>query len=85
MQTTTVKISNGKITLPRALTDQLGLVDDRVVQAKIEGDNVILQFGESTRAPYRVYSDSEIEQFLEDDQLPPSLSKKIQARLASRK
>lgn len=85
MQTTNLKISNGTISLPKAFLDQLGLKDNRILQARIEGSNVIIRLGKGTKAPYRVYNDAEIDQFLKDDKLPNDFVKKIQTRLKSRK
>ncbi len=85
MQTTSIKISNRTIIFPKSFIDQWGLKDDIIAQATIKGSNVVIQLGKTTRAPYRVYSDAQINQFLKYDQLPRSLAKRVQARLSSRK
>ena len=73
-------LGKGMITIPKRWREDLGLEKGEVVRAQKVGTRVIIE-ARSLDAPYRIYTDSEIENFLKEDKLPQSLSKKISQKL----
>ena len=73
-------LGKGMVTLPKDWRDELGLESGKVIKAKKVGSKVILEAPEKP-APYRLYSDEEIEEFLKEDQLPPELAKKLDKKI----
>lgn len=77
-------LGKGMVTLPKKWRDEMGLAEGDVVKAKKEGNKVVLET-EEEMAPYRVFTDKEIENWIKDDRLPKSLSKKVDRKLAQLK
>lgn len=77
-------LGKGMVTLPKKWREELGITSGDMVKAKKEGNRVVIEPQKSKSVPYRVYSDSEIDEFLKEDQLPESLLKKVEADIASR-
>ena len=77
-------LGKGMITLPKRWRDEMGIENGDVVKAKKEGNTVVIEAKPQPEpsAPYRVYSDKEIAEFLEEDKLPEGLAQKAQQRLA---
>ncbi len=75
-------LGKGMITIPKQWRDELGLEEGDVVKAKKEGNRVVIEPSEG-KAPYRTFSDKEIEEWLEADKLPKTLAKKIDQKLKS--
>ncbi len=76
-------LGKGMITIPKVWRDELGLQEGDVVKAKKEGNKVIIEPQQSTLAPYRLYSDSEIEEFLVEDKISNSLTQKVKKDLSN--
>ena len=72
-------LGKGMVTLPKKWRDDMDLREGDVVKAKKEGSRVVIEAKQSQSVPYRVYSDSEINQFLKEDKLPKSLAKKAKS------
>lgn len=70
-------LGKGMVTIPKQWRDELGIEEGGVVKAEKEGNKVVIEAGQSAFVPYRVYSDSEIEEFLKEDELPKALAKKV--------
>lgn len=62
-------LGKGMVTLPKKWRDEMGISSGDIVKAKKVGDKVVIE-PQKMKAPYRVYSDSEIDQFLKEDRLP---------------
>lgn len=77
-------LGKGMVTIPKQWREELGIEEGEVVKARKEGNTVIIEPSQSKSVPYRVYSDSEIEEFLQEDRLPTSLAKKVKADLQKR-
>jgi len=60
-------LGKGMVTLPKKWRDELGISSGDIVKAKKEGNKVVIEPQKSKLAPYRVYSDKEIDEFLKDD------------------
>lgn len=77
-------LGKGMVTLPKRWRDEMGIENGDVVKAKKEGNKVIIEVQPQTfvTAPYRVFSDAEIDEFLEEDKLPEDLATKVQKKLA---
>lgn len=69
-------LGKGMITIPKAWRDELGIKEGEVIRAEKIGGKVVIQ-GPIQDAPYRVYSDEEIEQWLKEDQIPQALTSKL--------
>ena len=77
-------LGKGMVTLPKKWREELGIETGGVVKAKREGDKVIIEAQEvGKKAPYRIYSDAEIDEFLKEDVLPGSLAKKARDNISS--
>lgn len=74
-------LGKGMVTIPKQWREELGLAEGDIVKAKKEGNRVVIEPKQGRLAPYRVYSNGEIDAFLKEDKLPDSLSKKIQKDL----
>lgn len=74
-------LGKGMVTLPKKWRDELNLKEGDIVKAKREGNKVVLESSTVSFAPYRVYSDAEIEEFLVEDSLPEILAKKAKNSL----
>lgn len=80
-------LTKGMVTLPKVWRQELGLMDGVMVQAYKDDRKIIIepmaQVASKSVVPYRVYSQTEINQLLQDDVLSPSevaaFDKKIQA------
>ena len=70
---TWVKIlKKGIITLPKAMREKAGMKEGDVARAKRIGNVIIIEAREE--APYRVFTDEEIVEWLKKDQLSKKLS-----------
>lgn len=76
-------LGKGMVTLPKRWRDEMGIENGDVVKAKKQGNKVIIEIQPQTlvSAPYRVFSDAEIDEFLEEDKLPDDLAAKVQKKL----
>lgn len=74
-------LGKGMITIPKSWRDELGLTEGEIVKAKKVGNKVIIESSES--APYRIFSDMEIKEWLKEDQLPAQLETKINEKIKS--
>ena len=76
-------LGKGMVTLPKKWRDELGIENGDIVKAKKEGNKVIIEGLKKKTAHFRVYSKAEIDEFLKEDILPESLSKKVNKYLSS--
>lgn len=76
-------LGKGMITLPKRWRDEMGVEAGAIVKAKKEGNKVIIELEEQNKAPYRIYSDDEIDGFLEEDKLPKSFAAKVQRKVST--
>ena len=71
-------LGKGMLTLPKRWRDESGLQTGDVVKAKKEGTMVVIELEqESKQAPYRIYNDAELDEFLKEDKLSEELAVKI--------
>lgn len=73
-------LGKGMVTIPKEWRDELGLEEGKIVKAEKVGNKVIIEVSEE-KAPYRTFSDTEIEQWLEADKLTKKLSREIDLKL----
>ena len=78
-------LGKGMITLPKKWRDDLGISEGDIVRAKKNGKQMVIETAKAITAPYRIYSDTEIDKFVEDDRLPPRLKAKIDKKIAALK
>ncbi len=74
-------LGKGMVTIPKSWRDELGLTEGEVVKAKKVGNKVIIESAES--APYRIFSDAEIKEWLKMDQLSSKLEVKVNEKITS--
>jgi len=77
-------LGKGMVTLPKKWREELGIEEGDIVKAKKEGNRVIIETQQQTLAPYRVYNDREIDEFLIDDILEDSFIKTVRNDIASK-
>lgn len=78
-------LGKGMVTIPKAWREELGIDEGEIVKAQRVGNKVILEAAEELEfAPYRIFSDEEIREWLKDDQLPKSLTRKIDKKIKSK-
>lgn len=75
-------LGKGMVTLPKKWRDELGIEEGDIVKAKKEGNRVVIETQQQSLAPYRIYNDKEIDDFLKDDIVEESLSQKIRKNLS---
>jgi AbrB family looped-hinge helix DNA binding protein len=75
-------LAKGMVTLPKKWRDELGIENGSLVKARKEGNKLIIEVQPRKLAPYRVYSDAEIDEFPKEDQLSEALFQKIQNKLS---
>ncbi len=75
-------LGKGMVTLPKKWRDELGITNGAFIKAKKEGNKVIIEVQPRKLAPYRVYSDAEIDGFLKEDELTASLAEAVQNKLS---
>lgn len=76
-------LGKGMVTLPKKWRDDLGLTEGDVIKAKKEGSKVVIEGNRSKNAPYKIYSDAEIDEFLSNDKIPIYLKEKVQANISA--
>lgn len=75
-------LGKGMVTLPKKWREEMGLEEGDVIKAKKEGNKVVIETQEE-KVPYRVFTDKEIEGWLQEDKLPKALAKKVDKKLTS--
>lgn len=78
-------LGKGMVTLPKRWRNEMGIETGDVVKAKKEGNTVVIESEEKNKAPYRIYSDTEIDKFLEEDKLARDLATKVQRKFPTTK
>lgn len=68
-------LGKGMITIPKSWREELGLTEGEIVKAKKVGNKVIIESADP--APYRIFSDVEIKEWLKIDQIPAKLEAKV--------
>jgi len=68
-------LGKGMVTLPKKWRDEMGISNGDIVQAKKEGNKIIIETTQYRTAPYRIYSKKEIAEFIKQDKLPDKLIK----------
>lgn len=78
-------LGKGMVTLPKKWRQELGIESGDVVKARKEGNKVVIEAQPQIKsnAPFRVFSDAEIDEFLEEDKLPAALAQKVQVKYTS--
>lgn len=74
-------LGKGLVTLPKKWRKELGIETGDIIKAKKEKGRVIIEPQKNIQAPYRLYTDEEIVEFLARDTLSPAIAKKIQSHL----
>lgn len=75
-------LGKGMVTIPKAWRDELGLKEGEIVKAQKIGNRMIIESG-AEGVPYRIFSNEEIEEWLNEDRLPKALAKKVRNKLKS--
>ena len=73
-------LGKGMITIPKVWREELGIDEGEVVKAEKIGNKVIIgAWGKSV--PYRIFSDEEIQEWIEEDKLPKKLAIKVDKKI----
>ncbi|EKD65086.1 MAG: hypothetical protein ACD_50C00196G0003 [uncultured bacterium] len=75
-------LGKGMVTIPKKWREALGITTGDIVRAKKEGDKVVIEAQKDSNVPYRIYTDTEIEEFLKEDKLPKNLTKKLKKKFS---
>src|SRR5258706_10140475 len=75
-------LGKGMVTLPKKWREELHIEPGDIIKAKKEGNKVVIEAVRNRTAPYRVYTDSEIDAFLREDALPKDLARKVDTHIA---
>jgi len=78
-------LGKGMITLPKEWRGEMGIETGDVVMARKEGNKLVIKSKELGKVPYRIYTDTELDEFLKEDELPKSLSTKVDELLSVQK
>lgn len=73
-------LGKGMVTIPKEWRDELGLNEGTIVKAQRIGNKMIIESGKES-VPYRIFSNKDIEEWLNEDRLPKTLAKKIDNKL----
>ncbi len=73
-------LDRGMVTIPKKWRDELAIKPGQVLKAKKQGQKIIIE-PKDKPAPYRVYSQEELSDFVARDALPEDLQKKIDDKL----
>jgi len=76
-------LGKGMVTLPKKWREDLQIETGDILKAKKEGNKVVIEGAKASTAPYRTYSDSEIDDFLKTDRIPKTLLKKVKKDLSA--
>ncbi len=78
-------LGKGMITLPKKWRDEMGIGNGDIVKAKKEGNKVVIepQSQMKASAPYRVFNDTEIDEFLAADIVPDDLAQKARNKISA--
>ena len=75
-------LGKGMVTIPKKWREALGITTGDIVRAQKEGDKVVIEAQKDSNVPYRIYTDTEIEEFLKEDKLPKNLTKKLKKKFS---
>ena len=74
----------GQVSIPKAVLEQLGLKGDQMLLVETTDEGAIM-LRPAGVYPIEIYSDERIQEFLAEDEMPPELAERVEARLASRR
>ncbi|MBI4494366.1 MAG: AbrB/MazE/SpoVT family DNA-binding domain-containing protein [Chloroflexi bacterium] len=70
----------GQVTIPIAIRRALGIDESSLLEVSLEGDRIVIsKLGGQPEGAFRVYSDEEVAQFLEEDKLTPEIAERVRA------
>ena len=77
-------LAQGMVVLPKKWRDELGIEPGDNIKAKKQGNRVVIEVQKDKLAPYRIYTDKEIDKFLQEDKLPAKFARKVKRDLSTR-
>ncbi len=69
-------LNKGLITIPKKWRENLGIKPGEIIKAEKKDNQIVLK-PRKISAPYRIYSQKELNEFVVKDQLPKDLKKKL--------
>lgn len=63
-------LGNGLITIPKAMREKAGIKEGDVAKATLVGDRIVIEPRAAVQE-YRVFTDEEVQQWMENDRLSP--------------
>jgi AbrB family looped-hinge helix DNA binding protein len=70
-------LSKGQITLPVAIRRALGIDETSLLEVALDNDRVVISKLADHAASVRLYSDEEIDEFLEEDKITPEIAQRV--------
>lgn len=78
-------LGKGMITIPKKWREAMGISTGDVVKAKKMGERVVIETQKvHAPVPYRIYTKSEIDDFLKEDRVSLRFAKKIKGKITAR-
>lgn len=69
-------LAKGQITIPIAIRRALGITESSLLEVRLEGNKIVISKLEPDGS-FRVYSDDEIAEFLEEDKITPEIADRV--------
>ena len=69
-------LAKGQITIPIAIRRALGITESSLLEIRMEANRIVISKLEPEGA-FRVYSDQEIADFLEEDKITPEIAGRV--------
>lgn len=76
-------LGKGMITLPKKWRQDLGIAEGDIIKARKFGKQVVIETANSTAAPYRIFSDAQIDEFVGNDRLSSEFRTKMDKKISS--
>jgi len=71
-------LPKGQITIPIAIRRVLGITDASLLEVRLQGDEIVIsKLGYGHGDPFRVYSDEEIAEFLDEDRITAETAERV--------
>ncbi len=74
-------LGKGMITIPKSWREEFGIREGEVVLAEKTKNGILIEPIKRKRAPYRVYSQKELEEFLKEDELSEKVLQEVDEKL----
>ena len=71
-------LPKGQITIPVAIRRELGITESSLLEVSLQDDKIVIsKLGVQPAGTFRVYSDEEITEFLDEDKITPETAERV--------